>query len=56
MKKRVISGVVLILILCGCLFASKITRVLFFFVAAYMCAWELSTNLEKMDVGVVMVV
>ncbi|MBR0352994.1 MAG: phosphatidate cytidylyltransferase [Oscillospiraceae bacterium] len=51
MKKRVISGVVLILILCVCLFASKITRVLFFFVAAYMCAWELSTNLEKMDVG-----
>lgn len=51
MKKRVISGVVLILLLSVCLFASKITRVLFFFLAAYMCAWELSTNLEKMNVG-----
>ena len=51
MKKRVISGAVLIVILCVCLFASKFTRVLFFFVGAYMCAWELSTNLEKMNVG-----
>ena len=50
MKKRVISGVVLILLLSVCLFASKYTRVLFFLVAAYFCAWELSTNLEKMQV------
>ena len=50
MKKRVISGVVLILLLGVCLFASKYTRVLFFLVAAYFCAWELSTNLEKMQV------
>ena len=51
MKKRVISGAVLIAALLVFVFLSKFTRVLFFFVAALMCAWELSTNLERMNVG-----
>ena len=51
MKKRVISGAVLIAALLLFVFLSKITRVLFFYIAAMMCAWELSTNLERMNVG-----
>lgn len=50
MKKRVISGAVLIALLGICIFVSKYTRVLFFLAAAYLCAWELSKNLEKMQI------
>lgn len=51
MKKRVTSAVVLVAVLLLFVFLSRFTRVLFFFVAAMMCAWELSTNLERMNVG-----
>ena len=50
MKKRVISAVVLLIITFSCIAISEVTRVLFFAVAGIFCAYELSRNLEKMNV------
>ena len=50
MKKRVISAVVLLTIAGLCVFLSEVTRVIFFAVAGLMCAYELSRNLEKLEV------
>ena len=41
----------LIAVLLLFVFASRYTRVLFFLIGALMCAWELSSNLERMNVG-----
>ncbi len=50
MKKRVISAVVLISITLVCVFLSYVSRVLFFAVAALLCAYEFSRNVEKLEV------
>ena len=50
MKKRVISAVVLIAITLVCVFASYVTRVLFFAAAGILCAYEFSRNVEKLEV------
>lgn len=49
-KQRVTSAVVLIVITLGCVFLSDITRVLFFAVAGLLCSYELSRNLEKLEI------
>ena len=51
MKTRVISAVVLISITLACVFLSPVTRVIFFAAAGILCAYELSRNLEKLEVG-----
>ena len=50
MKQRVISAIVLLAVAGVCVCASLITRVLFFAVAGILCAYELSRNLEKLEV------
>ena len=50
MKKRVISAVILIAIVLVCVFASYVSRVLFFAVAGILCAYEFSRNVEKLNV------
>ena len=50
MKKRVISAVILLALALSCVFLSDITRVLFFCAAGILCAYELSRNLEKLEV------
>ncbi len=50
LKKRVISALVLITITLSCVFLSYITRVLYFAAAGILCAYELSRNLEKLDI------
>ena len=50
LKKRVISAVVLMAIALSCVFLSTVTRVLFFAAAGLLCAYELSRNLEKLQV------
>lgn len=50
MKKRVISAVVLLAIALTFVFLSDITRVLFFAAAGIACAYELSRNLEKLEI------
>ena len=50
LKTRVLSAVVLIAIAAICVFVSPVTRVLFFAAAALLCAYELSRNLEKLEV------
>ncbi|MBR1457551.1 MAG: phosphatidate cytidylyltransferase [Oscillospiraceae bacterium] len=50
MKKRVISAVILIAITLICVFASYVTRVLFFAVAGILCAYEFSRCVEKINV------
>lgn len=50
MKKRVISAVILITIVLICVFASYVSRVLFFAVAGILCAYEFSRNVEKLNV------
>ena len=50
MAKRVISAVVLIAIAFTCIFLSSISRVLFFCAGGLLCAYELSKNLERLDV------
>ena len=52
MKTRVISAIVLFAITGLCVFLSPITRVLFFAIVAILCAYELSVNLEKLNVHV----
>ena len=50
MKQRVISGIVLLAITFTCIAVSQVTRVLFFAAAGILCAYELSRNLEKLEV------
>lgn len=50
LKKRVISAIVLISLTLLCVFLSHVTRVLYFAVAGFLCAYELSRNLEKLEV------
>ena len=50
MKQRVTSAVILLTITFGCLLASELTRVLFFAVAGVICCYELSRNLEKLEI------
>ena len=50
MKQRVISAAVLLAIAAVCVFLSDVTRVLFFAVVGLLCAYELSRNLEKLEV------
>ena len=50
MKNRVVSAVVMLIIALSCVFVSEITRVLFFAVAGIRCAYELSRNLERLDI------
>lgn len=51
MKKRVLSALVLLTITFSCLLASEISRVLFFAVAGVICSYELSRNLEKLNIA-----
>lgn len=50
MKKRVISAVVLLTITFCCVLLSEPTRVLFFAAAGILCCYELSRQLEKLEV------
>lgn len=50
MKKRVISAVIMLTVALSCVFLSEVTRVLFFAAAGIRCAYELSRNLEKLDI------
>lgn len=50
MKKRVTSAVILMAIALSCVFLSEISRVLFFAAAGILCSYELSRNLEKLEV------
>lgn len=50
MKKRVISAIVLLAIALSCVFLSEISRVVFFAVVGILCAYELSRNLEKLEI------
>ena len=50
MKQRVISGIILLAVTFTCISISEISRVLFFAVAGLLCAYELSRNLEKLEV------
>lgn len=50
MKNRVVSAVVMLTVALSCVFISELTRVLFFAAAGIRCAYELSRNLEKLNV------
>ena len=50
MKKRITSAVVLLAVTLGCLLLSEISRVLFFAAAGLICSYELSRNLETLDI------
>lgn len=50
LKKRVISAVILLSAALSCIFISEYTRVLFFAAAGIRCAYELSRNLEKLNI------
>ena len=50
MKKRVISAVILLSAALSCVLLSEVTRVLFFAAAGIRCAYELSRNLEKLNI------
>lgn len=50
MKKRITSAVVLLAITLGCLLLSEISRVLFFAAAGLICSYELSRNLETLEI------
>ena len=50
MKKRVLSAVVMLTVALSAVFLSEISRVLFFAAAGLLCAYELSRNLEKLEV------
>ena len=49
MRKRVISAIVLSVFMLVCIFLSEVTRLLFFAVAGCLCAYEYSTQMEKLD-------
>lgn len=50
MKQRICSAIVLIAIVLVCVPFSEVTRVLFFAASATACAYELSRNLEKLEI------
>ncbi|MBR0355431.1 MAG: phosphatidate cytidylyltransferase [Oscillospiraceae bacterium] len=50
MKQRVISAIVLLTITLGCVLASEVSRILFFAAAGIICCYELSRNLEKLEI------
>lgn len=50
MKKRVTSAVILLVITFGCVLLSEISRVLFFAAAGLLCSYELSRNLETLEI------
>ena len=50
LKQRVISGIVLLAVTFTCIALSEVTMVLFFAAAGILCAYELSRNLEKLEV------
>ena len=50
LKKRFISGFVLIVIALSCVFLSYVSRVLFFSLCGLLCAYEFSRNVEKLEV------
>ncbi len=49
-KQRVISAVVLLTVTFACILLSEPSRVLFFAVAGLLCSYELSRNLEKLEI------
>ena len=51
LKQRVTSAIILLVITFGCVLASEISRVLFFAAAGVICCYELSRNLEKLDIA-----
>lgn len=51
MRQRVTSAIVLLVVTFGCILASEISRVLFFAAAGVICCYELSRNLEKLDIA-----
>lgn len=50
LKQRVISAVIMLAVALSCVFISEFTRVLFFAVVGIRCAYELSRNLEKLNI------
>ena len=50
MKTRVISAIVLLTVTISCVLISETTRILFFAAAGIICCYELSRNLEKLDI------
>ena len=48
MKKRIISAVLLIAAMLTCVFLSSVSRMLFFAAAGCLCAYEYSTQMEKL--------
>ena len=50
MKQRVTSALVLLTITFACILLSEPTRVLFFAAAGILCSYELSRNLEKLEI------
>ena len=48
MKKRIISAVLLIAAMLACVFLSSVSRMLFFAAAGCLCAYEYSTQMEKL--------
>ncbi len=50
MKKRLVSALALLTITFGCVLLSETSRVLFFAAAGILCCYELSRQLEKLEV------
>lgn len=50
MKKRILSAIVLLTVTFSCILLSEISRVLFFAAAGLLCSYELSRNLETLDI------
>ena len=50
MKKRVLSAAILLTVTFCCVLLSKVSRVLFLAAAGVLCCYELSTQLEKLEV------
>ncbi len=51
MRQRISSAIVLLVVTFGSILASEVTRVLFFAAAGVICCYELSRNLEKLDIA-----
>ena len=49
MKKRIISAALLIVAMLVCVFLSPVSRLLFFAAAGCLCAYEYSTQMEKLE-------
>ena len=50
MKQRFTSAFILLAVTFGCILLSEATRVLFFAAAGLLCSYELSRNLEKLEI------